>query len=71
MPPERPKGIAGLGVRQWTCSACGVVHDRDVNAALNILARHGYVSQVAGADAVQVGDTKIGAKSLNQPELKP
>ena len=33
-----PKGIAGLGIREWTCSACGASHDRDVNSALNILA---------------------------------
>lgn len=38
LPPERPRGIAGLGVRAWDCSACGASHDRDVNAALNILA---------------------------------
>ena len=37
LPPERPKGIAGLGIRSWDCSACGASHDRDVNAALNIL----------------------------------
>lgn len=36
-PEQRPKGIAGLGIREWICD-CGVVHDRDVNAALNILA---------------------------------
>ena len=34
----RPKGIAGLGIREWVCSTCGVSHDRDVNAAKNILA---------------------------------
>ncbi|WP_143164524.1 zinc ribbon domain-containing protein, partial [Lampropedia hyalina] len=34
----RPKGIAGLGIREWTCSECGAAHDRDVNAARNILA---------------------------------
>jgi len=38
LPPERPIGIAGLGIRVWRCSACGVSHDRDVNAARNILA---------------------------------
>ena len=38
LPPERPKGIAGLGIREWTCSGCGSVHHRDVNAARNILA---------------------------------
>ncbi|WP_369411528.1 RNA-guided endonuclease InsQ/TnpB family protein [Polynucleobacter finlandensis] len=38
-PPSRPKGIAGLGIREWTCSDCGSVNDRDLNAARNILAR--------------------------------
>jgi transposase len=32
-----PTGYAGLSVRQWTCSTCGVDHDRDVNAAINTL----------------------------------
>jgi IS605 OrfB family transposase len=33
-----PKGIAGLGIRAWTCGECRTVHDRNVNAAKNILA---------------------------------
>jgi transposase len=37
LPPERPTGIAGLGIRAWDCSDCGASHDRDVNAARNIL----------------------------------
>ena len=33
-----PKGRAGLRIREWTCSECESVNDRDVNAARNILA---------------------------------
>ena len=39
LPSSRPKGIAGLRIREWSCGDCGTVHDRDVNAARNILAR--------------------------------
>jgi putative transposase len=38
LPASRPRGIAQLGVRSWACCDCGTVHDRDHNAALNILA---------------------------------
>jgi len=32
-----PKGIAGLKVRHWVCKVCGTVHDRDLNASINVL----------------------------------
>lgn len=52
LPAGRPKGIAGLGIREWTCE-CGVTHDRDVNAAKNILALgHG---RLAGGMAKSLG----------------
>lgn len=32
-----PSGLRDLGVREWTCSICEARHDRDINAAQNIL----------------------------------
>ena len=39
-----------LSDRRWTCSDCGAVHDRDVNAALNI--------QRVGASTLGLGDVR-------------
>ncbi|MCD8516883.1 MAG: transposase [Burkholderiaceae bacterium] len=39
IPDASPKGLGDLDVRHWVCGQCGAEHDRDVNAARNILAR--------------------------------
>lgn len=41
-----PRGLGALGVREWICK-CGASHDRDVNAAKNIL-RFGCEAPIKG-----------------------
>ena len=42
-----PQGLSGLSVREWACSKCGSKHDRDINAAKNIL-RVGHDTPIKG-----------------------
>ncbi|MEZ4632820.1 MAG: zinc ribbon domain-containing protein [Deinococcales bacterium] len=50
-----------LGVRTWTCSKCKATHDRDINAAINILARFVPLS----ADMSQEGVGSLRAHPLS------
>lgn len=51
IPPSSPKGRGALGIRRWTCSDCGTVHDRDVNAAKNIV-RLGHQALAVGIPGI-------------------
>lgn len=47
-----PRGLRQLAVRQWQCQECGATHDRDVNAARNILsAGLRYQASVSGNES--------------------
>lgn len=43
-----PRGVNGLTVRRWDCGDCGESHDRDVNAARNILRRAEVSASICG-----------------------
>jgi IS605 OrfB family transposase len=46
-----PAGLDMLVVRTWVCSACGDTHDRDVNAARNILSAGRCPPSVSGNES--------------------
>ena len=54
-----------LTVRTWTCR-CGTVHDRDVNAARNILAEGLSVMACGGGVRPQRESSRTGRSSVKQ-----
>ncbi len=41
-------GKKELSVREWTCFFCGATHDRDINAAKNMLVAGGHSETLNG-----------------------
>ncbi|MEV5984863.1 RNA-guided endonuclease TnpB family protein [Streptomyces sp. NPDC052051] len=58
-----------LSVRTWTCDACGVTHDRDENAAKNLLAA-GLAVSACGAGVRPQRSTPGGQSAMKQEPLQ-
>jgi IS605 OrfB family transposase len=63
-----PVGLSGLRVRAWTCGECGSVHDRDINAAKNILAA-GQAATACGPGARPGAGRAVGDEAGTTPEV--
>ncbi|MBU3868700.1 transposase, partial [Streptomyces sp. 4503] len=63
------RGKMPLGVRTWTC-ACGTTHDRDVNAAQNLLAAGLAVSACGAGVRPQRESSRTGQSVMKQEALR-
>ena len=59
-----------VGINYWKCPICGENHDRDINAALNILSKYVTSQSIVGWELTEItnadGEPRSSVKSENE-----
>ena len=67
---EKVNPAIKVGINYWKCPICGESHDRDINAALNILSKYVTSQSIVGWELTEItnadGEPRSSVKSENE-----
>ena len=65
---NEPRKMFGLYVNEWKCPNCGAQHDRDINAAKNILKKGVTSLGIVGRELSEIRNACGGPRSSVKQE---